>query len=143
VWQGTNNKRKGVTKMDKHKAIVFGEVRRVAYYIYSDGEISETTELVEYETIFEGYIDNPPLEYASSIFIGDINESVRISKIARNIEGGYVYYSDHVVKVIKDDETLKSKKDAEEKSKIKIEKRRIEAEQEKEKDKKWYQMLFK
>lgn len=103
--------------MEKHQAIVFGLKVRVIYEVgssYYNYEVRKSHTIIDDKVvIFDGFIDNPPLEIKEKIYIKDIGKNITISDKSRNLDGGYVYSTYFIKETIEDEETEKSKVAAE------------------------------
>jgi hypothetical protein len=109
----------------KQKVIIHGEVHRKLYKFdrYKDyfgwssldrePQFYETTGFLKKAIIWEGEIDNPPLEINEKLYISDLDETVIIIDRSRNSSGGYIYLTEFILEVIEDEETIISKINAE------------------------------
>ena len=109
---------------NKIKSIFRGTVSRRIYNVTSnrnwcnDGynnkpEIYKDIEFAKYKTLFECEIDKPPFEIGESVYINDLDLTVFIEDRVRSTNGGYIYNIDYHFDIIEDEETEKSKIDAE------------------------------
>lgn len=137
----------------KHEAIFYGIVKRKVYrfdtkqYYYHSiygrrepGFYSKNIKIEDKEFL-RLEIDNPPIEINEKVFIEEINETIEIIDRVRNVKGGYIYYTQHVIEIIEDEETEKSRIEAEKEQKEYNENQKGEIVQdfEQELNKKWYQ----
>lgn len=132
--------------MDNHNAIILGKKMRYVWHCYSyTADIYQGKEEIEKVELFNGVIENPPLEVDDFVFIPELKKSVKVTGKSRNIEGGYVYYTDYVTEVVDDEQTQKSKKEAEEQLEVVKVKVAESAQREKEKEYNklnWFKKLF-
>ena len=110
---------------NKIKSIFRGTVSRRIYNVtsnrnwcndgYNKPEIYKGIEFAKYKTLFECEIDKPPFEIGESVYINDLDLTVIIEDRVRSTNGEYVYNIDYHFDIIEDEETEKSKIDAENK----------------------------
>lgn len=140
----------------KHKAVFMGRVERKTYevakfesfrqYVDSEPFIYEIETLAYHVTIDSVELENPPLKRGDEIFIVKLNDCYKVEKIVRSTDNSYIYYVDYIQDVIEDEETEKSRIEAEKSCAKEIELRKKEKEKIKErlqgledKNKKWYE----
>jgi hypothetical protein len=105
--------------MEKHKAVVMGEVHLKRYrydkrnFYFHHREIYAYGELKEKKVIWSGELDNPPIEEGEKLYIAESNVTVVIESKEKSTEGGYVYWTDFV-SLIEDEETMTSLEKAKE-----------------------------
>jgi hypothetical protein len=129
--------------MDKHNAVVMGMIVRKKYEAWNIGSIAkivDNDEFVKYEEIWSGELNDPPIKSGDSFYITDKNLLVEVEMTSRNTENGYTYFTDYVIERIEDEETDKSKKEAEEKLKKFNESLNSDTKQEISANKKWWQI---
>lgn len=103
--------------MNKHYAQVLG-VTLVKKYRVSLGEIVNTYEKLETPIIWEGDLDSPFLKSNEALYLVNLNKEVKIAKVVRSTEGIYLYYTKHPIgEIVENEETEKSRLEAEEKLK--------------------------
>ncbi|GAB6989527.1 hypothetical protein [Paenibacillus pini] len=99
----------------KQKIIIYGEkIEKVYYFSYwsSDSITLYDKKHLEWIGIFEGEIEDPPFVVDDNVFIPSLNQSVKVIKTARNLDGGYVYWTNYITEEIENTE-----------SRLKVEKR--------------------
>jgi hypothetical protein len=111
--------------MENHKAIFMGRIERKIYGLntnkyttrdeyYGKPKIYETENFVNYDVIIECEFEKPPLEGGELIYLHEPKIHSVVNRRSRSTDGKYVYYLTHVIRVVEDEETLKSKQKAEE-----------------------------
>ncbi|GLI82541.1 hypothetical protein ANABIO32_02280 [Rossellomorea marisflavi] len=138
--------------MEKHKAVVTGEVHLKRYrfgsnysYIFNIG-IYEDSEYKESNVLWSGELDNPPVEAGEKLYIMELDKTVIVKSKEKSTSGGYLYKTDFI-EVIEDDETEKTLEKAKEDQREYVEKHNKKAEEDDQKEvivdkknkKKWYQ----
>lgn len=108
--------------MEKHKALVMGRVEKKRYYFvrddgyryfgYGRSKIKTSGEFLEHKEIWNGELENPPLENNDFLYITDINKKVKVTDKAKSTDGGYIYWT-NFVEYIEDEETELTKLNAE------------------------------
>jgi hypothetical protein len=99
--------------MEKHKAVVMGEVHLERYYFGGNGwyssfrYIAARGEYKENKVIWSGELDNPPIEEGEKLYIAELKMTVKITSKEKSTEGGYIYVSDHI-EMIEDEETQRT-----------------------------------
>jgi hypothetical protein len=107
----------------KHNAIFLGRKVRKLYFA-NKGQIpmigkpippyiSETYVLMEYVKITETQIDNPALMKGERIYINEYDAVSEILDVMRSTDNKYIYYLDYNIEIVEDEETEKSKIEAE------------------------------
>jgi len=140
---------------NKIKSIFRGKVLRRIYNVtsnhnwcsdgYNRPEIYKNIEFVKYKTLYECEIDKPPFEIGESVYINDLDLTVLIEDRVRSTNGEYIYNIDYHFDTIEDEETEKSKIDAEIKLKsalVKYNEYLEKQETENNLNKKWYWRIF-
>jgi hypothetical protein len=136
--------------MESHKAVVMGRIERKIYKFHDRnswyvGSVREDKELIEHKQIWDGDLENPPLEISDWLYVKSKGLKVKVLDKAKSTDGGFVYWTDHVIEIIEDNKTIDTKKEAESK-KVKYDKW-LEAKQKSDSEviekilipKKWYQ----
>lgn len=128
--------------MEKHDAVVMGRIDRKVYHFYRSHfvqycDVVERSQLVEAVEVWEGKLENPPLNIGDTLYINEIDEKVIITDKAKSTLGGYIYWTEHVVETIEDDETEKSRLQANKDYDLYKKSTNIKAEPER--GKKWWQ----
>lgn len=84
----------------KQKVIIYGEKVEKNYYFgmkfFGYKQVCNRIEHIEWVEVFNGEIDNPPFSINDNVFISSLNKSIKVTKVARNVDGGYVYWTDHI-----------------------------------------------
>lgn len=126
--------------MEKHKAKFLGGIYKKKYYfvkypafVYNDFVLIEKKEIGSFE------LEKPPLKVGDNIHIHTIDKIVKVKKVVRSTDDGYLYETDYEFEVIEDEETLQSKIEAEKKLAEYNENIKEKENQEQKDDKKWYQ----
>lgn len=104
--------------MEVHKAKVMGRIERKVYkfgrgYYSTLPHVYEEKELIKHEDVWSGELENPPLEVGESLFIETKSIKTKVLDKAKSTEGGFVYWTDHVIALLEDEETENSKKKSE------------------------------
>lgn len=99
--------------MSKHKAVFYGEKRRLVYNVWGLKELHPYYKFVEHVPILEIELDNPPIAEQEKVNIDSTDRPVIIMERVRNLDGSYNYYTNRIVETIKDEITKQSKLDAE------------------------------
>lgn len=63
----------------------------------------------EKKIFFEGEIDGEPINVGEKVYIKGINDYIVIKDRYRNLNSEWTYETDHIVKIIEDEETILSK----------------------------------
>lgn len=104
--------------MDKqHNAKFMGKVGKVRYefskWFSIYGMVYKELKDIEWELIEEVIFDNPPLRVGEKIYVMSLQKTVVVVEVIRSTDNSFIYYTDYVIEEIEDDETFKSKEDAE------------------------------
>lgn len=98
----------------KQKVIIYGEKVEKNYYFgehfYEINHVKTFYKHIDWQEIYNGEVDDPPFFINDNVFIPELNKSIKITKNARNIDGGYVYWTDYIVD---ENENIESKEKAE------------------------------
>lgn len=108
---------KGGNEVENHKAIVMGRIEKkrflfCTYHSYQP-KIQTNNEFVGYKEIWSGDLENPPLETGDSLYIKELDIKVGITDKAKSTDGGYVYWTYHLIEEIEDEKTQETKLKAE------------------------------
>ncbi|MGD6876937.1 hypothetical protein [Bacillus infantis] len=57
-------------------------------------------------------IESPPIEKGEAVYISEIDKQVIVHSKVRNLDGGYIYTTNHIVEFINDEISFKSKENA-------------------------------
>ena len=120
---------KGNERLNNHKAVFKGLIKRKYYkFGYEDYYYITTSynkpSFQEYTlTLNEGReeeflsieLESPLLAEGEKIYLKELDTVVKVKERHRNSEGGYIYITDYIIKVLEDDESKSSKLEALEK----------------------------
>lgn len=98
--------------MIQNNAIFMGNVLKLRYR-YGFTGMSNYMKIhthcdIDNEEIQKNVFTDNPLKTNDEVYLDSINKVVNITKVIRDSSGGYIYYTDHEIKVIEDEETKKS-----------------------------------
>lgn len=79
--------------------------RHLTYGVYSFVDRS----IKKKKVFFEGEIDGEPINVGEKVYIKGINDYIVIKDRYRNLNNEWTYETDHIVKIIEDEETILSK----------------------------------
>jgi len=115
----------------KHRAIFKGMIERKTYYfdhsycyktynlnknrdkkLYYEYDILPSCQFVKTVEFLEKEIDNPPIEIGEKVYIPELNLKIKVTDRVRNLDGGYIYSTNHVVDTLDDERTMQSKDEA-------------------------------
>lgn len=103
--------------MEKHYAQVLG-VTLIKKYKVSFGEVVDRNYTLDTPVIWEGNLDSPVLKRNDTLYISDIDSEVEVMKVVRSTDGNYLYYTNNRIgEIVVNEETEKSRLEAEEKLK--------------------------
>jgi hypothetical protein len=77
--------------------------------------VTKDSNLYEPVIIFETDKEDPsPHKIGETIYFPDLEKDIKVMRISINANGGYVYWMDHTVEIIEDEDTMISLEKAEE-----------------------------
>jgi hypothetical protein len=76
-------------------------------------EMYDSYEKIKTEPFHEFILEKPPFEKGEKVYINELDITVSILDVVRSTDGKYIYYTNHEIKTIEDEETVKSKENAE------------------------------
>ena len=109
------------------KSVLMGEIKRVSYFTansmigisigtnsYKFPKIKESLKTCGVEKFHECEIDLPLLQKGDYLYIDDLNISVLITDVYRSTNNNIVYHTNHIIKVIENEESKKELEDIQE-----------------------------
>ena len=92
--------------MEKYRVEIYGKTVEKIYFNKPFGRISWDHYKISDDLLWEGEISTPAIEEGEKIFISTLDIKAVVEERARNIEGGFYYYTDHIVKQMVNEESL-------------------------------------